>query len=700
MLVPKGNSTDWEFAEQAFGYLRQGYGPDATFALGQIEAVRAALTPGSRTLLIQPTGWGKSVVYCIATAINLESKRGLTLVISPLISLMRNQEEFASKFGLNAVALHSENPDTAKDQSAQIHRNSPDILLISPEKLANRIFLAKDFPAILDKTQLFVIDEAHCITEWGHDFRPDFQRIQQLLSQLKPSTAVLAVTATADEKTEQVLRKWLGGSVVVQRGPMSRRNIRIRVIELPTLAERYAFLAKYVPRLEGTGIVYALTIHDAERCAEFLRKQGVDAHAYSAQESPENRADLETRFLRNEIKVLVATTALGMGFDKPDIAFVFHLQRPTNIMSYYQQIGRAGRAGQTAFAVLLTGEGDQEIAENFARHALPPASGFRALLENLQLGETNFTQLGMRTNLSANEIEQAIALLDVQGAIRWEGNQPKLLQTDFALADLTAKNAESKHLKDSELMAQFVSTDSCRMVFLANALGDSQAEPCGVCDNCRQTSLLSTDKALLDVAMEFVDHDVQIIEPKELWPVGLFPNSDLHIPRYEQCEPGISLSQFGVGDFGEAVNRAKYFDSPFPDRHLERAKQEIITRNLRPDWITWVPSKRHPEFVNSLAENLAKLLNIPAIESLEVVTEFPPQKQIRHPALQARNASEAFAPRYGAMLPGKCLLIDDILHSGWTIAACGRILRRAGAEAVIPLAFARARRNSAASQVT
>ena len=367
-------------------HLARMLGSVAAFRPGQREAIQAVLYGSRRALLVQRTGWGKSIVYWIATRVRRDAGHGPTVIISPLLSLMRNQLEMAARIGLRAVTINSANTEEWAEIEAQIASGSCDVLMISPERFANHDFMERVLP-LLDSIGLFVVDEAHCISDWGHDFRPDYRRIHRILRALPSTVPVLATTATANDRVVQDVVEQLGEDVAVYRGPLARDSLRLQNVVLHDQSERLAWLAENVPALPGSGIIYCLTVADTQRVATWLRSQGIDAHPYYADIGNPERTGLELRLTGNQIKALVATVALGMGFDKPDLGFVIHYQRPGSVLAYYQQVGRAGRAVDDAACVLLSGREDDEIADYFIRNAFPPTGHMEGVLAELASSE-------------------------------------------------------------------------------------------------------------------------------------------------------------------------------------------------------------------------------------------------------------------------------------------------------------------------
>jgi len=405
-------------------HLQAMLGPDAEFREGQREAIEAVIGDGSRALVVQRTGWGKSLVYWIATRVRRDEGRGPALIISPLLALMRNQIAMAARLGLRAATINSGNVGEWREIEERLGRDEIDVLLISPERLANEGFASRVLPSIQGAIGLLVIDEAHCISDWGHDFRPDYRRIGRLLPLLGPDVPVLATTATANNRVVDDVAAQLGDGVAIIRGPLGRDTLRLDAIALSDGAERLAWLAENLPRLPGSGIVYCLTVADTERVAEWLQTRGIDARAYTGPMDTEAREVLEDALLSNQMKALVATVALGMGFDKPDLGFVVHYQRPGSAIAYYQQVGRAGRAVDRAYGVLLAGREDDEIADYFLRTAFPPAVRMRDILAALEaVDSATVGSLQRAVNVSRPQIDQALKLLELDGAVAKSGGR-------------------------------------------------------------------------------------------------------------------------------------------------------------------------------------------------------------------------------------------------------------------------------------
>src|ERR687892_1007206 len=406
--------------------LRELAGPDATFREHQLEAVDDLVDERGRVLCVQRTGWGKSAVYFLATALLREQGAGPALIVSPLLALMRNQIAAAERLGIRAHTINSTNRDAWEEVRGLLEADAVDLLLISPERLDNPQFRADFLPLFAERVGLLVIDEAHCISDWGHDFRPDYRRLEEMLARLPEGVAVLCTTATANDRVVADVEEQLRTKARTYRGPLGRASLRLEVVDLPGQADRLAWLATHLPELPGSGIVYTLTKRDAELVAEWLSSRGIAAEAYSGEIESERRVAVEERLLANELKAVVATSALGMGYDKPDLGFVVHYQAPGSVISYYQQVGRAGRGVAHADVVLLRGHEDRAIQDFFIDVAFPPKPLVEQVLEALDGAGGEGLSLPALTgvvNLGRGRIEAMLKVLDVEGAVARAGSR-------------------------------------------------------------------------------------------------------------------------------------------------------------------------------------------------------------------------------------------------------------------------------------
>lgn len=464
--------------------LRQVLGEDSTFREGQWEAIASVVANHERTLVVQRTGWGKSLVYFIATRMLRDIASGPTLIVSPLLALMRDQVRMAERIGIRSATLNSANKDEWEQIETQLHRDDLDVLLVSPERLGNDRFMRHTLPAMRSGVGLLVIDEAHCISDWGHDFRPDYRRIVGIVHQLPPTVPVLATTATANDRVVRDVTQQLGEPITVLRGPLTRESLRLQTLRLDTHAERLAWLAEQIPLLRRAGIVYVQTVADALQVSAWLHLQGIEAPAYFGSLESDARSEIEMRLLANQLDAVVATSALGMGFDKPDLGFVIHYQRPGSVVAYYQQVGRAGRAIPDAHAVMLYGHGDDAIQNYFISSAFPEESTFRAVIERLEQVEClTARELGTAVNAPLGRLEQALKLLELDGAVARDGRAYSRTPVPWQPDRDRIERVTVQRRGEMARLAEFVETDECLMQFIARELDDHTARPCGRCAN-------------------------------------------------------------------------------------------------------------------------------------------------------------------------------------------------------------------------
>jgi ATP-dependent DNA helicase RecQ len=610
---------------------------------------------------------------------------------------MRNQIAAAQNIGVRAESINSTNQDAWPEIEDRLRRNQIDVLLISPERLANDEFVGHNLLPIANRLGLFVVDEAHCISDWGHDFRPDYRRIVRILKALPGNIPVLATTATANDRVVGDIVAQLGPNLEVQRGTLARASLRLQNIYLKSQAERMAWLAKVLPDLPGSGIVYTLTVRDAKRVAEWLQSQHIDAEAYFGGLPNEEREILENRLLNNTLKALVSTVALGMGFDKPDLGFVVHFQRPASVVHYYQQVGRAGRAVDDAYGVLLNGTEDDAIGEFFIRSAFPTPADVDALLKVLKSATAPLSvpKLQQHLNLAAGKIEKILKFLSLESPapiqkvsggyvlnpVRWQMPVERIER-------ITRLRVEEQHQ-----MGAYMASKDCLMQFLAEALNDADAEPCGRCAACAGELLPEgIPEDLSQAAVRFLDRLENPIEPRKQWPPGLSnPNLRGRIPAEVQAQEGRSLCRWGDPGWGELVRKGKQIDHRFDDRLVD-ASARLVKNRWKPEpaprWITCVPSRRHVGLVADFANRLAQKLGLPFVQCIEKTQDTEPQKTRANSFQQAQNLVDAFAVNTALVRADPVLLVDDMVDSRWTFTQLAVLLRQAGSGPVYPFALA------------
>jgi ATP-dependent DNA helicase RecQ len=670
---------------------------DAEFRPGQWEAIDALVRRQARLLVVERTGWGKSLVYFLATRLRREMGAGPTLLISPLLSLMRNQILAARNIGIRAETINSSNQDQWPEIESRLRQENFDVLLVSPERLANDGFINRCLLPIANRVGLFVVDEAHCISDWGHDFRPDYQRIVRILQALPRNIPVLATTATANDRVVRDVVRQLGPRLEVFRGALTRASLQLQNIYIPTQAGRLAWVAHRIPQLSGSGIVYTLTVDDAERVAEWLSLCGISAAAYHGRMEPAQREELEDRLLQNQVKALVATVALGMGFDKPDLGFVIHYQRPASVVHYYQQVGRAGRAVENAYGILLNGAEDDTIANYFIKTAFPSPDEVRSVLEILRGSPEPSTvvELQRRVNLSKSRIDKILKFLSLESP-----SPVQRVDRRFAATPVRWKMPEERIQRITDLrrneqqrMRHYMASRDCLMQFLSEELNDPHAAPCGKCVNCLGRLLPEAfPEELSRCASEFLDRLEIPIQPKRMWPAGLdSPNMRGRIKPELLAERGRALCRWGDPGWGELVRKGKRESGHFDDQLVEAAVRLILQRwrpTPAPQWLTSVPSRRHATLVPDFARRLARRLDIPFVECVSKVRDTEPQKTRENSFQQARNLGRAFLVRRSLVQPAPVLLVDDMVDSGWTLTVVAAALRHAGAGPVHPFALA------------
>jgi ATP-dependent DNA helicase RecQ len=666
--------------------------PAADFRPGQLEAIRDVVTARARVLCVQRTGWGKSAVYFVATALLREAGAGPTLIVSPLLALMRNQIAAAQRLGLSAHTINSTNReewDAIRDRLAD---NSIDLLLISPERLNNPRFRDQMLPLFAASVGLLVIDEAHCISDWGHDFRPDYRRVRDMLALLPDGVAVLGTTATANDRvvadvTEQ-LASVDGAPLRAYRGPLARTSLRLEVVDLPRPAQRLAWLAEHLPELEGSGIVYTLTKRDADQVAAFLNARGVSALAYSGDQDTADRVAAEDRLLANDVKAICATSALGMGYDKSDLTFVVHYQAPGSVVAYYQQVGRAGRGVEHADVVLLRGVEDRRIQDFFIEQSFPSRERVTAVLEDLgvagEAGRSTQELLGV-VNIGKGRLEAMLKILDVEGALRRDGSR-WMLVPDSGWAYDAERYARITALRREEqrAMERFGSDGRCLMRVLQEELDDPEPRDCGRCAVCTAPRFgAPPDAALVELAGRHLRSAPIELEVKKMAPDA--SGAMRKIPEDVRVEPGWALARFGDGGWWPAVERGLR-GGEFEDDVLDALADAVRAGTGEPAWVTFVPSTRLGATLERLATQVASRLGVPSPALVRRAEERPPQAEMANAVQQAANVRGAFRV-VDTPPPGAGVLLDDRRGSGWTLAMVGGQLRKAGAERVIPLAL-------------
>ncbi len=688
-----------EFRAKALMLLRQALNnPNADFRDGQWEAIVALIQEQARLLVVQRTGWGKSLVYFLATRLLRDSGAGPTLLISPLLALMRNQIAAAQRLGVKAATINSSNAEEWGLVNIQLLAGKIDVLLISPERLANEDFRDDILLPISQRIGLFVVDEAHCISDWGHDFRPDYRRIVRVLQALPQNIPVLATTATANNRVVNDIITQLGSNLRVSRGTLTRQSLQLQNIKIPSPAARMVWLAEHLPNLPGSGIIYTLTVRDAERVADWLKTQGIAAKAYHSHLENVERELLEDLLLGNEIKALVATTALGMGFDKPDLGFVIHYQRPGSVVHYYQQVGRAGRAVEQAYGILLSGDEDDDITNYFIRTSFPPEVHTQKVLSALNEANGGFSmpQFEQQINLSRGQIDKVLKLLSVESPAPVTRQSYKWYATPVSYQPDTEKIERLMQIRRQEQarMREYMESQQCLMTFLATELDDPNPTVCGKCAVCLGRPVLPETCSLerVNQAIQYLRRSYQIIEPRKQWASKALPFYRFSgIIKYNlRAEEGRALSILGDAGWGELVKQGKYRDNHFDDALVQGAFEMIQRWQPQPfpTWVTCVPSLTHPELVPNFAQRLADKLGLPFKPIVRKVRQNKQQKEMSNSYQQAHNLDGVFEVDTWRGRKKSVFLVDDTVNSRWTFTVIAALLRAAGSGQVFPLALA------------
>lgn len=680
---------------------------NADFRPDQWEAIDSIVNRRERLLLVQRTGWGKSSVYFIATRMLRDLGRGPTLIVSPLLALMRNQIQAAERLGVQAITVNSTNRDEWPALHREVLDDEADAVLVSPERLANDEFVENVLLPISARVGLLVVDEVHCVSDWGHDFRPDYRRLVNVLQRMPDNMPLLGTTATANDRVLADAQSQLG-RMVVRRGALMRESLRLQTMRLPTQVQRLAWLADHIDELPGTGIVYTLTKRDAEQVAAWLNRCGgspnrVVARPYYSgvthdgyEDSNAYRRRLERALDDDELKVLVATTALGMGYDKPDLGFVVHYQAPGSIIGYYQQVGRAGRGLDHALGVLMSGAEDEQIHAYFRNSAFPQEQWVTTILGALDESDgLSIRELESQLNLRRGQIEKVLKILSVDNPAPVTKDGAKWRRTPVAYQpdrERIERLTRQRELEWREVQA-YIDEPGCLMAFLANALDDPESGACGKCASCLGRPIVSPtfSRSRVEAARRFLRQSDLPLECKRRVPTG-------HLPEYGfsgnlagtlGAETGRVLSRWGDAGWGRDVARDKSAGR-FGDE-LVRATAELVRDHWRPapspQWVTCVPSHNHPTLVPDFARRLATALKLPYAAVVIKVKDNAPQKEQQNTVHQCHNLDGAFALR-GNLPDGPVLLVDDVVDSGWTLTIVAALLRRAGAVSVWPLALA------------
>ncbi|WP_416403295.1 RecQ family ATP-dependent DNA helicase [Arthrobacter sp. LFS091] len=703
--------------QQALACLRELVGhPEARFHDGQYEAIEALVDAGRRALVVQRTGWGKSAVYFVASLLLRRRGAGPTLIVSPLLALMRDQVAAAARAGVRAVAINSANALEWDTVLAQLAADEVDVLLVSPERLTNPSFRENQLPELIRRTGLLVIDEAHCISDWGHDFRPDYRRIADLIAQLPESVPVLATTATANSRVVHDIEEQLGAGVLTIRGALGRESLRLGVLSLPDSRDRLGWLLTHLKDMPGSGIIYTLTVSAAEDTARLLAEAGHNVLSYTGRTDPADRERAEQLLKDNQVKALVATSALGMGFDKPDLGFVIHLGAPSSPVAYYQQVGRAGRGAANADVLLLPGSEDREIWQYFATASMPSAEKADAVLGALgEAGSALSTvALEARVDLRRTPLELLLKVLAVDGAVERVGGGWRATGSPWHYdAERYARIAEAR-VDEQDSMVIYQDTAGCRMEYITSVLDDETAAACGRCDNCAGRWFpVDVAASAADAAGQTLRRAGIAVEPRLQWPSGM---DRLGVAVKGKIKPDQSVSEGRVlarlTDLGWGGALRELFAAGSPDRAVDPAMLQACVQVLRewsgaeggtpwsgvgrPAAVVSIPSRSKPQLVESLAQGIASIGRMPYLGQLQPQHGGPTGARGGNSAYRLAGVWDRLVvgPDLAQALAGTggqpVLLVDDLIDSRWTMTVSALALRQAGVGAVLPLALAQA----------
>ncbi|MGE2714577.1 RecQ family ATP-dependent DNA helicase [Mycolicibacterium litorale] len=684
--------------DDAQALLAQLAGPQATLRDDQWTAIEALVIDRRQALVVQRTGWGKSAVYFISAKLLRAAGRGPTVIVSPLLALMRNQVAAAERAGVRAATINSGNVAEWEDVHARVQQGDLDVLLVSPERLNNPDFRDNVLPALAADAGLVVVDEAHCVSDWGHDFRPDYRRIRTLIAELGHDIPVLATTATANDRVVDDVAAQLGvggRDTLVLRGGLDRESLRLSVVDAGNPAQRAAWIAAHLEQLPGSGIVYTLTVAQAHDIAALLREHGHAVAAYTGSTDPTEREQLEADLLANRVKALVATSALGMGFDKPDLGFVVHLGAPSSPIAYYQQVGRAGRATSSAEVVLLPGREDQEVWRYFASVAFPSEAMVRNVIDALEADRPQSTPaLEPLVDLNRSRLEMVLKVLDVDGAVRRVKGGWVSTGQPWTYDEQRYRKLDEARRREQQAMLDYQSTEGCRMAFLRRQLDDPElreGDRCGRCDNCTGTRLSAeVDMAAAEDTRRRLMRPGVELSPRKQWPSGLAKlGLDLSGRIHDGPATGRVIGR--LTDLGWGARLRRVLDEPDGEvsDDVVRAAIDVLAAwewQTRPVAVLAMDSDTHPVLIRSLAARLAELGRLTDLGTLRY-------RPGRRPATAANSAYRVAALVDSWDTPtldvaGPVLLVDDFTDTGWTLTMAARTVRATGAPEVLPFALA------------
>jgi len=647
-----------------------------TFYDEQWETIEKVLN-GEKVLLIEKTGFGKSLCFQFpATVFD-----GITVIFSPLIALMRDQVKKLSSLGIPAKCINSEQtPEENRQIINEAKQGKIKILYIAPERQENSEWIEAAREMNLS---MVVVDEAHCISVWGHDFRPSFKRIINLVNLLPKGLPVLATTATATKRVEADIAQQMGSNFTVIRGNLMRDNFRLFVVRVNSEDEKMIWLRQNLEKLPGSGILYTGTRVDTEIYSKWFDYLNIPSTGYNAGLDAESRVSIENGLMKNQWKCVISTNALGMGIDKSDIRFIIHTQIPQSPIHYYQEIGRAGRDGKPSYVILFYNPEDKKLPEAFIEGSRPAVSKYEKVIEAVKSEMLGERDLMKRTNLKRNQIRVIKADLIEQNIIREVtiGKSKKFEYIAGAppLSTQVFEELRANKTQDLEKMIEYAETTQSRMKFLCDYLGDDSTHTFTNCDNTGLKKItVTTNDEWKQKLQDFRENYFPVLEVET---------------KGTNLINGVAASYYGFSNVGNAIHRSKYENGgDFPDflLGLFLKAYRIKFSQEKFDLILYVPPTKSGDLVRNFAVKVSQVLKIPISHHLIKQRETSEQKVFENTYLKLENVRDAFEIKTPEEVRGKnILLIDDIFDSGATIKEIGRYLSNLGAEKVAPVVIAK-----------
>jgi len=643
------------------------------------------LFEGKRVLLIEKTGYGKSLCFQFPAT----QFEGITVIFSPLIALMRDQVRSLNQKGISAKFINSEQTQDENQNTIQeAIQGKIKILYIAPERQENQEWIDATRKM---KLSMIVIDEAHTISVWGHDFRPAFRRIINLVQLLPKNLPVLATTATATKRVQQDIEKQISENIVTIRGNLMRENLHLFVIDVKSEDDKLIWLADNLSKIQGSGIIYTGTRVNTEIYSRWLNFLYISSVEYNAGLDGDSRKEIEAGLMSNKWKCIISTNALGMGIDKPDIRFIIHTQIPASPIHYYQEIGRAGRDGKPTYIILFFNSSlvDKNVYEDaqlplaFIEGGRPSIRNYQKVIDALKIRPLGERELIKQTNLKQTQIrvikadlvEQGIAKEVLYGRSKkyeYQFNAPTLNTQSF-------QELRENKLKELDSMIEYIFTTKSRMQFLCEYLGDKEITNLFNCDNTNHKKFtISKNKTISEKLVEFRE---------TYFPELIVESNNSNIVN------GVAASYYGVSSVGAAIHRCKYENGgDFPDFLLKLTLKAFRKKygQQKFDYICYVPPTESGDLVKNFAEKLSSVLKIPISNKLKKITVTKPQKVFQNGYLKKDNVKAAFNYEAPLEIRGKSILLfDDIFDSGATMKELGLLLTNYGASIIAPLVIAR-----------